>query len=196
MGHIIGRDGIKPDPKKVQSVVDWPTPTCLREVLQFLGLTNFFIKFIQGYANLTKPLTDLSKKDSLFNWTPSCNSAFNALKHALTTAPVLAFLDPDKPFELVCDASGFGLGAVLLQEGRPLGYYSRKMIAAERNFVVTEQELLATIEALRVFRCYLLSGKQFNLVIDNRPNTFLQTQPVLSWRQARWSEYLPRFNFN
>ncbi len=83
-----------------------------------------------------------------------------------------------------------------MQEGRPLGYYSRKMTAAERNYVVTEQELLATVEALRVFRCYLLSGKQFNLVTDNRPNTFLQSQPILSRRQARWSEYLQRFHFN
>lgn len=82
------------------------------------------------------------------------------MKHALTTAFVLAFPDPDKPFELVCDASSFGIGAVLLQQGRPLGYYSRKMTAAERNYVVTEQELLATVEALRVFRCYLLSGKE------------------------------------
>ena len=158
LGHIIGRDGIKPDPKKVQSVVNWPTPTCLREVLQFLGLINFFIMFIQGYANLTKPLTDLSKKNVPFDWTSSRDSTFKALKHSLTSAPVLAFPDPDKPFELVCDASGFGLGAVLLQEGRPLGYYSRKMTAAEHNYVVTEQELLATIEALRVFRCYLLFG--------------------------------------
>ena len=81
LGHIIGRNGIKPDPKKVQSVVDWPTPTCLREVLQFLGLTNFFIKFIQGYANLTKPMTDLSKKNVPFDWTPSRDSTFKALKH-------------------------------------------------------------------------------------------------------------------
>ena len=195
LGHVIGKDGVKPDPKKVQSVADWPTPTCLREVLQFLGLINFFIKFIQGYANLTKPLTDLSKKDTKFDWTFCCDSAFKALKRALTTAPVLAFPDTDKPFELVCDASGIGLGAVLLQEGRPLAYNSRKMTAAECNYIVTEQELLATVEALRVFRCYLLSGKQFNLVTDNQPNTFLQTQPLLSRRQARWSEYLQRFNF-
>ena len=80
-----------------------------------------------------------------------------------------------------------------MQEGRPIVYYSRKMTAAERNYVVTEQELLATVEALRVFRCYLLSGKQFN---DNRPKTFLQSQPILSRRQARWSEYLQRFHFN
>ena len=187
LGHIISKDGLKPDPKKVQSVVDWPQPTCLREVLQFLGLTNFFTKYIQGYANLTKPLTDLSKKNAPFDWKVSCTQAFNDLKHALTTAPVLVLPDPGKPFELVCDASGFGIGAVLLQNERPVAYYSRKMTAAERNYVVTEQELLATVEALRVFRCYLLSGQQFNLVTDNRPNTFLQTQPILSRRQARLS---------
>ena len=93
-------------------------------------------------------MTDLSKKDVPFDWTPSRKSASNALKHALSSAPVLAFPDPDKPFELVCDASGFGLGAALLQKGRPLGHYSRKMTAPERNYVVTEQELLAAVEAL------------------------------------------------
>ena len=80
------------------------------------------------------PLTDLSKKDAVFDWTPSRISAFDALQHALTTAPILAFPDPDKPFELVCDVSDFDLGAVLLQEGRPLGYYFGKMTAAERNY--------------------------------------------------------------
>ena len=196
LGQIISKDGLKPDPKKVQSVVDWPQPTCLRKVLQFLGLTNFFIKYIQGYANLTRPLTDFSKKNAPFDWKVSCTQAFNDLKRALTTAPVMVLPDPGKPFELVCDASGFGIGAVLLQNEKPVACYSRKMPAAERNYVVTEQELLATVEALRVFRCYLLSGQQFNLVTDNRPNTFLQTQPILSRRQARWNEYLQRFHFN
>ena len=110
-----------------------------------------------------------------FDWTESCISAFKALKHALTSAPVLALPDPGKPFELVCDASGFGLGAVLLQQERPVAYYSRKMTSAERNYVVTEQELLDTFEALCIFRCYLLSGQQFNLVTNNKPNTFLET---------------------
>ena len=164
----------------------WSTGLLLLAYLRFCNSSaslTFFIKFTRGYANLTKPLTDLSKKDVQFDWTPSRKSTFNALKQALSFAPVLASPDPNNPFELVCDASGFGLGAVLLQEGRPLSYYSQKMTAAERNYVVTEQEVLAAGEALRVFRCYLLSGKQFNLVTDNRPNTFLQTQPILSRRQ-------------
>lgn len=93
-------------------MVDWPTPACLREVLQFLGLTNFFHNFfhklLQGYANLTRPLTDLSKKIVPFDWKHSRRDTFNALKQALTTAPVLPFPDADKAFELVCDAAGFG----------------------------------------------------------------------------------------
>ena len=93
LGHIIGKDGVKPDPKKVQSVVDWPRPTCLRKVLQFLGLTNFFIKYIHGYANLTRPLTDLSKKNVSFVWSNECKVAFSALEHALSSAPVLALPD-------------------------------------------------------------------------------------------------------
>ena len=90
LGHVICREGIKPDPKKVQSVVDWPRPTCLREVLQFLGLTDFCIKYMQGYANLTRPRTDLSQKNVPFVWTNAC-SAFRNLKHALTTVPVFFF---------------------------------------------------------------------------------------------------------
>ena len=120
LGHIIGKDGVKPDPKKVQSVVDWPRPTCLREVQQFLGLTNFYFKYIMGYANLTQPLTDLGKKNAAFIWAEECKLAFKSLKHALNSAPVLALPDPSIPFELVCDASGFGIGAVLMQNQRPV----------------------------------------------------------------------------
>ena len=141
MGHIIGRDGVKPDPKKVQSVVDWPRATCLRKVLQCLGLTNFFIKYIQDYVNLTKPLTDLSKKNVSFVWSHDCQDAFNTLKYAVSSAPVLALPDLAMPFELVCDASGFGLGVVLMQQQRPVAYYCRKMTSAERNCAVTEQEI-------------------------------------------------------
>ena len=158
LGHIICQEGNQPDPKKVQSVVDWPRPTCLREVLQFLGLTNFFIKYMQGYANLTRPLTDLSQKKVPFVWTDACSGAFSKLKHALTTVPVLALPDPNKPFELVCHASGFGIGADLLQGDRADAYYSRKMVAAERNYVVTVQELLATVEASSVVGCYQVSN--------------------------------------
>ena len=97
-------------------------------------------------------------------------------------------------FDLVCDASGFGVGAVLIQQGRPIAFWSRKMVPAEQNHHFTEQELLAVIEALKAFRCYV-DGIPFDLVTDHKPNIFLGTQPMLSRDQTRWSEYLQRFNF-
>ncbi len=97
-------------------------------------------------------------------------------------------------FDLVCDAFGFGLGAVLIQQGRPIAFWSRKMVPAEQNNHITEQELLAVFKALKAFWCYA-DGIPFNLVTDHNPNTFLDTQPILSRRQTRWSEPLQCFNF-
>jgi hypothetical protein len=192
LGHIVGQDGIKPDPQKVQDVVDWPRLTSVKEVQQFRGLTNFFRRYVQGYSQLTAPLTDLTRKHVPFVWDRLCAGAFDGLKTALSTAPVLALPDPKLPYELVTDSCGYGVGAVLMQEEKPVAYYSQKMNQAERNYVNHEQELLAVIAALKVFRCYLQSA-HFTLVTDNMPNTHLATQPTLFRRQARWSEYLQRY---
>ena len=102
--------------------------------------------------------------------------------------------DFTKPFEVISDASDFALGAVLIQEGHPIAYESRKLIPAEINYTVTEKELLASVHALTVWRCYL-EGTHFKLVMDHRPNIHVQSQALLSRRQARWAEFLQRFNF-
>ena len=195
LGFIVGREGIKPDPKKVEAVTTWPTPTSVKDIQQFLGLTNFFRKFILGYANLAAPLTELTKKKVTWKWSSECEESFQDLKAKLTAAPVLAIPDPAAPFELITDSCGYGIGAVLMQNHRPVAFYSRKMTDPEKNYVNHEQELLAAIVALKVFRCYLL-GNHFTLVTDNKPNTYLDSQPTLSRRQARWSEYLQRFHFS
>ena len=106
--------------------------------------------------------------------------------------PVLAFPDPDKKYQVVTDASGIGIAAVLLQDGKAIAYDNRKLSPAERNYTTTEQELLAVVHALRVWQCYL-EGAQFEVVTDHCPNTYLPTQPNLSRRQTRWSEFLQRF---
>ena len=100
-----------------------------------------------------------------------------------------------KPYEVVSDASGIGLGAVLLQDGRPIAFESRKLSPAEQNYTVTEQEMLGVIHALQTWRCYL-EGSEFTVVTDHCPNTFFNTQANLSRRQARWAEFLQRFNFS
>lgn len=169
LGHIVGQCGVKPDPEKIRSVTEWPMPTELRHIQQFLGLTNYFRKFIKGYATTAAPLNKLTRKNVEWNWTDECDKAFNNLKIALTTTPVLTIPDPKELFELVCDASGVGIGAALLQHGRPVAFHSRKLTPAEMNYAVGEQELLAVIDALKVFRCYL-EGIPFNVIIDHRPN--------------------------
>lgn len=115
LGFIVGRDGIKPDPKKVEAVTAWPTPTTVKEIQQFLGLTYFFSKFILGYCNLAAPMTELTKKKVDWFWSTGCDKAFKELKLKLSTAPVLAIPDPAAPFELITDSCGYGIGAVLMQ---------------------------------------------------------------------------------
>ena len=197
LGHLVTAQGIRPDPKKVQAVSDWPCPTSQSALRSFLGLTNYFRKFIQGYSSLVAPLMELLKHTSLGVWTPLHDQVFLALKHALVSAPVLAMPDfspSAPPFEVVCDASVSGLGAVLLQSGHPIAYESRKLSSAEYNYATGEQELLAVVHALTVFRCYL-EGSSCILVTDHNPNTFFQTKSCLSRRQDRWSQFLERFHY-
>ena len=125
------------------------------------------------------------------------STSFDGVKVALTTAPVLVMPDYAKPFELIADACGYGIGiGALLQEGRPIAFLCKQFSAAERNYTVGEQELLAVVHAMRTWRCYLegVSADMFT-VTDHNPLTYLQTQTTLSRHQARWSEYLQMFTF-
>ncbi len=149
LGHVVGSDGIKVDPKKTAVVRDWAVPQNISELRSFLGLTNYFRRFVQGYANLVGSLTNLLRKDVPFVWSADCQAAFDGVKLALTTAPVLVMPDYEKPFELIADACGFGVGAALLQQGRPIAFLCRQFNAAERNYGVGEQELLAVVHAMR-----------------------------------------------
>ena len=197
LGHIIGADGIKVDPGKIAVVKAHPVPKTLTELRQFLGLTNYFRKFIQGYAQRVLPLLALLKKDAPFTWTEERQHAFEQLKLDLTTAPVLAMPDFSKPWELVSDACKKSIGAVLLQQGRPVAFCARSLQPAELNYHTTDQELLGCIYALQQWRCFLegVPKDMFTLVTDHNPLVHLQDQPDLSRRQARWSEYMQRFTF-
>ena len=197
LGHVVGSEGIKVDPKKTGVVRDWAVPQTVSDVRAFLGLTNYFRRFVQGYGTLNGALTNLLRKDAPFVSSDACQAAFDGVKLALTSAPVLVMPDYSKPFEMIADACGFGHGAALLQEGRPVAYLSRKFTPAERNYGVGEQELLAVVHATRTWRCYLegVSADMLTVVTDHNPLTYLQTQAVLSRRQTRWSEYLQMFTY-
>ena len=195
LGHVVGKDGVQVDPAKTAAVEAWPRPQSIHDVRSFLGLANYFRKYVLGYSNLVAPLNALLKNDTTFQWSTECQQAFDGVKYALAHAPVLALPQEDKPYEMVCDASGFGIGAVLLQQGRPIAFESRSMSPAERNYGAGEQELLAVVHAMRTWRCYV-EGAKCTLVTDHAPNTFLQSQPTLSRRQVRWSEFLDRFDYD
>ena len=167
-------------------VQGWPVPDSVSAVRSFLGMCNYFRRFIQGYAKLCTPLSSLLKKDVPFAWSAACAEAFQGLKYALTHAPVLVVPDfsTDAPtFEVWCDASGFAVGAVLMQGGRPVAFEARTMTPAERNYTVGEHELLAVVYALTKWRCYL-EGVTFRVMTDHAPNTFMPTKAQLSRRQA------------
>jgi hypothetical protein len=208
LGHIIDAQGIRADPAKVAAVVHWPQPQSVHELRQFLGLTNYFRKFMQGYAAQARPLTELLKLPNrkVFAWTDACTASFAKLKHNLMTAPVLAMPNTALPYEVVCDASDAGVGAVLLQDGRPLAFESRKLTPAEQGYHATDRECLAVVHAMRTWRCYLEGGEHpVTLVTDHNPLVALQTggtmmvtgkQMPSSRRQARWLEELQRYNIS
>jgi hypothetical protein len=169
LGHIVGREGLKPDPKKVSAVADWPVPKDMHQLRSFLGLTNYFRKFILGYSVLVKPLTDQLKAGQPgIRWYAECQQAFKHVKAALCSAPVLQLPDFEKHFEVVADACDYGVGALLMQDGHPCCFLSKKFIPAESNYATGEKELLAVVYALQEWRCYL-EGVHFTVVTDHNP---------------------------
>ena len=199
LGHIVGREGIRTDPEKVRAIVQFPTPTDLRALRSFLGLTSYYRRFVERYAERAKPLYLLTKGDQPFSWGPEAQATFDALKECMTTPPVLRYPDYDVPFMLSTDASNVALGAILEQrdeEGRvhPVAYASRVLAPAERNYTVTEREGLAVVFALKKFRHYLLP-RTFHLFTDHQALRGIFNKPELTGRLARWLTLLSEFSY-
>ena len=154
LGVILEKGVTRMDPVKIAGIKDWPTPVKVKDVHSFLGFCNFYRAFIRGFANIAKPLNALMKKDHEWDWTPTCQKAFEILKLCITSEPILAHPDLTRQFELEVDASGFAVGAVLLQkkdDGKrhPIGYYSSMLNEAEQNYDIYDLELLAIVKALK-----------------------------------------------
>ncbi|RVW21226.1 Transposon Tf2-2 polyprotein [Vitis vinifera] len=194
LGHKISAGLIRMDKGKVQAIMEWTVPSKLTELRSFLGLANYYRRFIKGYSKTVSPLTDLLKKDNQWDWSRPCQMAFESLKEAMSTEPVLRLPDLDLPFEVQTDASDRALGGVLVQEGHPVAFESRKLNNAEQRYSTHEKEMTAVVHCLRQWRHYLL-GSIFTVVTDNVANTFFKTQKKLSPRQAGWQEFLADFNF-
>jgi hypothetical protein len=155
LGHLVGKDGVRVDPKKIEAMQDWPHPKTLKSLRGFLGLTGYYRKFVKNYGKIAAPLTALLKKNS-FTWTPATAQAFQTLKMAMCTTLVLALPDFTKTFVLECDASGKGIGTVLMQAGRPLAFTSKQLSEKNLGKPIYEKEMLAILHVVELWRPYLL----------------------------------------
>ena len=200
LGHIVSADGIATDPKKIKAVQEWPTPTSATELRSFIGLANYYRRFVNKFSHIAAPLTELLGKDKWQpdSWGPPQEEAFTKLKEALVTAPVLQAPDFSQPFKVTTDASDYAIGAVLSQvSGRsdaPVAFESKKLSPTESRYTVHEKELLSVVHALREWRHYL-QGQPFTVFTDNWAVKHIQTQPHLNRRQARWMETLQEYDF-
>lgn len=190
LGHIISEAGLSTDPAKIQAIQSWPVPRTVKDLRGFLGLAGYYRKFNRHFGLIAKPLTDLLKKDSLFIWTPSYDSVFNTLKSALSSAPVLALPDFSLPFHIETDASGVGIGAVLMQNGHPLAFLSKPLSPRNLGLSAYEKEYLAIVMAVEHWRHYLLQNK-FIIHMDHRGLVHLNEQRLHTvWQQKAFTKFL------
>ena len=201
LGIIIEKGMTRMDPVKVEGIRNWPRPTKVKDIRSFLGFCNFYRPFIRGFTHIARPHNELTKKDIEWNWTTRQEEAFKALKERVSSEPVLAHPELDKQFEVEVDASGFALGAVLLQkksDGKkhPIAYYSSTLNAAERNYDIYELEYLAIHRAMMHWR-HFLAGSPHKIIIhsDHQNLTYWKDPQKLSRRIARERLDLMEFDF-
>ena len=198
LGHIISPKGLQVDPSKYSAIETYPVPKNVKNVRAFLGLAQFYRKYIKSFEQIGLPLNKLLRKDTKFKWTEECNTAFLTLKKALVTAPVLAFAQFDKPFILAVDSSDEAIGFVLSQldsEGKehPVAYGGRALRNEELRWHITDKEGLALVEVVRQFRPYLAS-MPFTVYTDNVSVKWLQQIKDCQGRLGRWALLLQGYN--
>ncbi|PNX94272.1 retrotransposon-related protein [Trifolium pratense] len=193
LGHLISGEGVAVDPEKVVSVTKWPKPKNVKGVRGFLGLTGYYRKFIKDYGKIARPLTELTKKDA-FVWNEEAEQAFEKLKKSLTTTPVLALPNFNQEFIIECDASGEGIGAILMQEKRPVAYFSKALGVRNLTKSAYEKELMAVVLAIQHWRPYLL-GSRFKVFTDQKSLKELLQQRVVTAEQQNWAAKLLGYDF-
>ncbi|KAL9387950.1 hypothetical protein Peur_021074 [Populus x canadensis] len=197
LGHIVSSKGIEVDKSKVEVIQKLPTPRSVKDVRSFLGHAGFYRRFIHSFSTIAKPLCNLLSQDVQFDWTSKCQEAFEKLKGLLTTAPIMQAPDWSLPFELMCDASDFAVGAILGQrkDKKPhvIYYASKTLNDAQLNYTTTEKELLAVVFALDKFRSYLV-GSFVIVFTDHAALKYLLTKQDAKPRLIRWILLLQEFN--
>ena len=199
---IVSHDRVEMDPVKIAGVADWPAPSNKKEVMSYLGFVNFYRHFIRDFSKIARPLHDLTRNDTPWHWNELEQSAFDAIKQAVTSAPILISADESKPFRVEADSSDFATGVVLSQvsseDGKwhPVAFLSKSLNDVERNYEIHDKEMLAIIRALEEWRHHLEGAPhQFDVWTDHKNLEYFMTAKKLNHRQARWSLYLARFDF-
>nr|CAB3451516.1 unnamed protein product [Digitaria exilis] len=195
LGHVLTAEGVAVDPEKIQAVSGWQQPKNVSEVRSFLGLAGYYRRFIENFSKIAKPMTELLRKDTLFEWTEKCEASFQELKSRLTTTPVLTLPDIRKDFVIYCDASRQGLGCVLMQGGKVVAYASRQLRKHEQNYPTHDLELAAVVHALKIWRHYLI-GNKCDIYTDHKSLKYVFTQSELNMRQRRWLELIKDYDVN
>jgi transposase InsO family protein len=195
LGHVITPDGIKPNPSKIEAVQKYPLPKTTKKIKAFLGLVGYYRRFLLNFAKVVSPFTKCLKKGAKIDTNDaSYLEAFHKCKELLTNAPVLAYPDFTKTFNLTTDASNIAIGSVLSQSNRPIAFYSRTLNSAEKNYSTIERELLAIVESTKHFRPYLY-GKHFEIETDHKPLVWLFSLKDPNSRLVKWRLRLEEFDY-
>src|SRR2546429_785845 len=194
LGFVVSAQGIAVDEEKVKDIQEWPQATSVTQVRSFHGLASFYRRFVPNFSTIAAPLTSIIKKEKGFEWGKEQDEAFETLKKKLTTTPVLSLPNFDSTFEIECDASGIGIGAVLMQERKPIAYFSEKLNGAKLNYSTYDKELYALVRALEVWEHYLLP-KEFVIHTDHESLKHLKGQGKLNKRHAKWIEKIEKFPY-
>ena len=207
LGFIVSINGVSMDPDRVKTITEWPHPKSYRDVQVFLGFANFYRRFIEKYSTIAAPLTDLLKgskegrKSGPLEWKPEADEAFNRLRNAFTTAPLLAHFQPEQKIRVETDASGYGIAGIMSQPNangvyHPVAFWSRKMQAAEQNYETHDAELLAIVKVFEQWRHYLEGAQHTIEVLSDHDNLrgFMHVKE-LNARQRRWVMKLAAYDF-
>jgi hypothetical protein len=193
LGFVVSAHGVEVDDEKIKAVREWKPPQNVSQ-MRSLGLAGFYRRFVKDFSTIAAPINELTKKEVSFQWGEAQEKAFEELKMKLTSAPLLALPDFGKTFEIECDASGVGIGGVLMQEGRPIAYFGEKLSGLTLNYSVYDKELYALVRSLETWQHYLLP-KEFVKHSDHESLKHLKGQLKLNKRHAKWSEFIESFPY-
>jgi len=189
------------DEEKIRTIKEWKEPTNVKGIQSFLGFANFYRRFIRDYSKITTPLSSLTRKEKGWEWSDKQQEAFETLKKAMITEPILQHFDPEQPVTIETDASDYTIGAICSppdEKGilHPVAYYSRKLKDPERNYDIHDKELLAIVDALRKWDTYCkTTGPKITILTDHKNLEYWKTKKDLNLRQARWGERLANYDF-